>query len=82
MRRQFKGGDNKAEIWEASGDYLSVATNRGRRRIEEIQYVVSSSTNSTKWAGSIFRRVAQNISWRVYSLVDSYVRPEMSVAIT
>ena len=41
MRRQFEGGDNKASICEASGDYLSAATIRGRRLIEEIRYVPS-----------------------------------------
>ena len=30
MRRQFEGGDNKAQLTEASGDYLSAATIRGR----------------------------------------------------
>ena len=39
MRRQFEGDDNKASICEASGDYLSAATIRGRRLIEEIRYV-------------------------------------------
>ena len=39
MRRQFEGGDNKAYVREASGNYLSTATIRGRRLIEEIRYL-------------------------------------------
>ena len=29
MQRQFEGGDSKAQICVASGDYLSVASDRG-----------------------------------------------------
>ena len=36
MRRQFKGGDNKAQMSEASGDYSMAATTRGQHLIEEI----------------------------------------------
>jgi hypothetical protein len=38
MRRQFEGGDNKAQVREACGDYSSAASIRGRRLIEEIRY--------------------------------------------
>ena len=58
MRRQFEGGDNKASICEASGDYLSAATIRGRRLIEEIRYLCSvdysHSKNITMYANLIY----------------------------
>ena len=44
MRRQFEGGDNIAQVREASGDYLSAATIRVWCLIEEIRYIAAAET--------------------------------------
>ena len=68
MRRQF---DNKAWICEASGDYLSAATIRGRRLIEEIRYLFffqASATLNARRRGCVYIAAGSRIDF----VVESY----------